>query len=95
MIMDNSNTPGVPNEHKRLMDLEHFLSFHIFSYLKFFDHGLNDEHEDNFYFEREWRTIGNIQFCLEDIRTVFLPEKYRKQFRKDLPDYYSQVIFMD
>lgn len=46
------------------MDMERFLSFHIFSYLKFFDHSLNDDHEDNYYFEREWRVIGNIHFSI-------------------------------
>lgn len=94
VIMDNTKVAGVPPEH-RLMDLERFLSFHIFSYFKFFDHSLNDEHQDNYYFEREWRAVGNIQFSIEDIKTVFLPEKYGMQFRKDLPDYYSQLIFMD
>jgi hypothetical protein len=95
MIMDNSKVAGVPQEHRRLMDLERFLSFQVFSYFKFFDHSLNDDHEDNYYFEREWRAIGNIQFSIENIRTVYLPEKYSMQFRKDLPDYYSQLIFMD
>ena len=95
IIKKNKNNLGVPPEHQRIMALEHFLSFHIFSYLKFFDHTLKDDSEENYYFEREWRTVGNVQFALEDIKTVFLPEKYSKQFRKDLPEYSSQLIFMD
>ncbi len=95
LIEDNRKTTGVSPESLRLMKLHFFFGFKIFSYIKFFDHSLNDEHKDNYYFEREWRVIGNIQFSIENIKTVFLPEKYSKKFRSDLPDYFSQLIFMD
>lgn len=94
MIMQNSQSPGVPEEHRRLMELESFISFHIFSYIKFYDHSCEEDHDDNYYLEREWRVIGNVKFDLNDIKTVFMPKKYSQRFRADCPSYESQVIFV-
>ena len=94
LIMQNSQTPGVPKEHKRLMELERFISFHIFSYIKFYDHSFADDHDDNFYLEREWRVIGNVKFDLCDIETVFMPKQFSQRFRTDCPAYESQLTFV-
>ena len=94
LIMQNSQTPGVPKEHRRLMELERFISFHIFSYIKFYDHSYADDHDDNYYLEREWRVIGNVKFDLGDIETVFMPKQFYKRFRTDCPAYESQLIFV-
>lgn len=94
MIMQNSKSPGVPEEHKRLMELERFMSFHIFSYIKFYDHSYADDHDDNYYLEREWRVIGNVKFGLNDIETVFMPKQYSQRFRADCPAFGSQLTFV-
>ena len=75
--------------------IQRFLSLHMFCYLKFFDHELPDDAPDNFYFEREWRVCGNLQFNLQDVRRVLIPEEYAERFRQDLPEYYGQVNFTD
>lgn len=93
MIMKNSQSQ-VPEEHRRLMELESFISFHIFSYIKFYDHSCEEDHDDNYYLEREWRVIGNVKFDLNDIETVFMPKRYSQRFRADFPSYESQVIFV-
>lgn len=94
MIMDNRQTPGVPQEHQRLMRLDHFLNFHLFSYIKFYDHTSAEEHNDNYYLEREWRIVGNLHFTMADIETVFMPKEYAPRFREDCPLYNSQLIFV-
>jgi len=71
------------------------LDFHVFSYLKFFNHLYPDDHPDNFYFEREWRVVGNVGFKMEDAKRVFIPEKCAKQFRQDCPQYYGQLTFLE
>ena len=87
--------PGVPSLYKRVRDLERFLNFHIFSYFKFFDHTLDDDHKDNYYFEREWRVLGNVKFSLSDIKTIFLPTQFSETFRGRYPQYSGQLIFVD
>lgn len=87
--------PGVSGMFKRVTDLQRFFDFHIFSYFKFFDHMLDDDHEDNYYLEREWRVVGNVQFSLSDIKTIFMPTGFSEKFRKIYPQYSGQVIFVD
>ena len=93
-IIENRSAPGVPDEHRRLMELERFLSFHIFSYIKFYDHTCADDHDDNYYLEREWRVVGNVNFSIEDIETIFMPKVFSKRFREDFPSYCSQFVFV-
>jgi hypothetical protein len=50
----------------QLTQLQMFLDYHIFSFLKFFKHNLPDAHRENYYFEREWRVVGRVQFNMED-----------------------------
>jgi len=94
MIMKDSQSQVVPEGDRRLRELESFIDFHIFSYIKFYDHSCADDHDDNYYLEREWRVIGNVKFDLNDIKTVFMPKKYSQRFRADCPSYKSQVIFV-
>jgi len=78
-----------------LREFQRFLNFCIFSYLKFFDHRLPDDDPGNFYFEREWRIVGNLKFSMDDVRRVILLEEYAKRFRQEFPDYYGQLTFAE
>lgn len=90
------------NMHKKFMkirkdlgeELRNFLYVYFFSCLIFFDHNLSDEHEENYYFEREWRIFNRLKFKVKNIKRILLPEEYAKQFRKDFPKYYGQVTFL-
>ena len=79
----------------RLRELSRFFDFHIFSYLKFFDHKKVDDDPDNFYFEREWRIVGNFEFSSNDIKTVYLPKKFAKDFYASHSSFCGQVFFTD
>ena len=80
---------------QQLSQLQRFLDFYILSFLKFFNHNLTDEHKENYYFEREWRVGGRVQFNMDDVRRVLIPEGYSRQFRDDCPDYCGQVTFTE
>ncbi len=80
---------------QQLGQLENFFNFHIFSFLKFFNHNLPEHDKKNYYFEREWRVVGRIQFNMEEVRRVLIPENYSRQFRNDCPNYYGQVTFTE
>lgn len=73
--------------------VQSFLSTTMFAYTKCFDHTLMDKHDDNYYFEREWRILGNLRFNIRDIRRIIIPETYAAKFRKDFPDYCGQLTF--
>ena len=66
-----------------LKEVYRFSVFYVFSYVKFFDHTLPDEDENNYYFEREWRIIGNLKFELEDVCHIYMPREYCNMAKKD------------
>jgi len=78
-----------------IFQIESFLSFHVFSRMKFFDHTLEDDDKKNFYFEREWRLLGSLDFSLDDVERIILPKEYSRKFRNDFPDYYGQISFVE
>ena len=85
----------IENERAELKDMiteiDDFLSYHFFSYVKFFDQSLPDNDPKNYYFEREWRILGNLYFNISDITTIFVPRDYEKQFSIDYPEYKDKV----
>jgi hypothetical protein len=83
------------DQERETTEVDRWLSFHIFSYMKFFDPTLADDHPDNYYFEREWRTIGNVQFSLEEVVRVCFPGEYSRRFRVEVPNYFGQIAFLD
>jgi hypothetical protein len=86
---------GTHPDRNRLFDLRQFLDFRVFSYVKFFDETLADDDPKNFYMEREWRVVGNVQFAIGDVARVFIPRAYGERLRKDVPSFYGQVSFVD
>lgn len=77
----------------RAKEAQSFLGTSIFAYIKCFDHNLMDGHNDNYYFEREWRVLGNLSFSISDIKRIIIPEDYAVKFRKDFPNYHGQLTF--
>ena len=55
-----------------------------FAYVKLYDVSLPDDHPDNYYMEREWRCLKNVNFSLSDIHTIYLPNRsYQERFIKN------------
>ena len=63
--------------------------------LKFFDPTKDEDHEENFYMEREWRVLGTVAFSLEEVARIILPPSFAKRFRTDVPEYWGQLTFPD
>jgi len=72
-----------------------FLDISVLSHLKFFDHRLVDEHKNNFYMEREWRTSKDVEFALPDIQRIIIPTRFARRFRAAFKDYDGEVFFAD
>ncbi len=77
----------------RARSVQSFLGSSIFAYIQCFDHTLMDRHDDNYYFEREWRVLGNLKFNIRDVRRIIIPENYVAKFRKDFPNYCGKLTF--
>ena len=52
---------------------------------------LPEEHDENFYMEREWRLHEGLAFGLGDVARIFLPPNWCQQFHEDIPDYAGPV----
>lgn len=81
--------------YSQLFDLEKFLDFHVFSFMKCFDSSKTENDPDNFYMEREWRMLGNLHFGLKEVCRVFLPKAYSQRFHQDVPEYHGQITFSE
>lgn len=87
---------GMGDEARKLLEMiAIFLDFNVFSYFKFFDDNLLDDHEENFYMEREWRVLGPVSFTLNEIHSVVLPKAFEMRFREDVPKYKGKVTCPD
>lgn len=80
---------------RRLYQLIHDLDVNIFSYIKCFDAMAAEDHEENFYMEREWRVLGAVIFTLDDLHRVIFPARFAQRFREDFPKYMGQITFAD
>jgi hypothetical protein len=77
------------------LTLRYFLDMLVFSFIKYFDDSTSDKDESNVYMEREWRVLGDVNFTLEEVHRVFIPERVAERFRADLPNYTGQLTFSD
>jgi hypothetical protein len=78
-----------------LRRMTEFLEIHIISNLKFFDHRLLDDEEENFYMEREWRVSRSVTFSLNEIERIIIPCEYGREFRRDFPKFDGEIMFAD
>jgi Putative abortive phage resistance protein AbiGi, antitoxin len=77
------------------MDVDRWLNFNVFSYMKFFDAHISDDDPENYYFEREWRVLGNIDFTLSNVARVCMPQEYADRFAEHYPTYSGQRTFVE
>lgn len=78
-----------------LQSISFFLMEEVFSFIKFFDDSKSEDDPDNYYMEREWRIMKHVNFRIEDIYRVILPESFVNRFRKDVPDFNGQITFVE
>jgi hypothetical protein len=78
-----------------LENLTAFLDMSLLSHLKFFDHKLFDDDEENFYMEREWRTTQDVNFDLVDIQRIIIPTRFSRRLRNAFEAYDGEVLFAD
>jgi len=67
----------------------------LYSHLKFFDIRKDEQDDEHFYMEREWRVMGTVPFTLDDVVRIILPPSFAKRFRQDFPEYCAQLTFSE
>ena len=58
----------------------------LLSYVKFYDSSLPDDHPNNYYMEREWRSVRSVQFTSIDVTRVYVAAGYDSRLEADVPD---------
>lgn len=84
---------GKPLTALHLLNL--FLNMDVFSWCKLFDAERMTDDEENYYMEREWRVVGQVEFSLDDVWRIFIPSAFAARLRLDVPGYRNQVNFTD
>jgi hypothetical protein len=79
---------------RTIASLRNFLIVEVFSLIKCFEALRSFDDDANYYMEREWRIGNHVNFALDDVSRVFLPETYARRFREDLPRYIGQLSFV-
>jgi len=85
LLQDSLAGPG-SGAFDSLFDLQYFLAFQIFSYIKFFDPSFADDDPENYYMEREWRVVRNVSFELSDVCAVLVPQEYLGEITARFPE---------
>ena len=86
---------GSEQAKKTIANLRNFLINDVFSFIKCFETTRAVDDEANYYMEREWRVAGHVNFALNNVARVYLPEAYARRFRVDSPAYVGQISFLD
>lgn len=66
------------------------------AYIKVFDETLTDNDPENYYMEREWRSIKSVDFTITDIQKVYLPTQHFKNcFLEEFPNFTGDFWIFD
>jgi Putative abortive phage resistance protein AbiGi, antitoxin len=94
-IAGNSRTrslgakPTSSNEAATAMD--DVFTHHFMAFIKPFNSELPDDHPDNFYFEREWRKLGNLPFQPSEVLRVLVARDYAERLKDERPSYADKI----
>jgi hypothetical protein len=86
---------GLPRTDQASLLLMTSIQVNVLSFLQFFDASKAEDDPENYYMEREWRTLTSIQFRIEEVERIILPREYGRRLRDDVPSYSGQVAFVE
>jgi hypothetical protein len=81
-----------PASHKdAVMAMDDVFTHHYLAFIKPFNSDLPDDHPNNYYFEREWRKLGNLPFQTGEIVRVLVARDYVDRLKDERPAYSSMI----
>lgn len=74
-----------------------FLTREVFQFIKVYDDELEEAHEKNYYMEREWRIVENLEqtrlnFSLDDVKAVMVPFMFQLRLPAEIPDLSGKIV---
>jgi hypothetical protein len=72
------------------------LVFHILSHIKPMKFADNLLSRENYYTEREWRSLGDVKFGIKDVYRILIPKTFANTFYSDFSQVFKgQLTFSD
>lgn len=66
------------------------------AYIKMFDETLSQDDPENYYMEREWRALQDVEFNYADVMKIYLPsQQYKERFLREFPEYTGAFWIFD
>ena len=86
---------GIPLHSFTYALLQHIINSN--AYVKLFNPTLEDNDPSNYYMEREWRSLQNVTFTVDDIKSIYLPGniELRNIFIKKFPNLEEKIIIIE
>jgi hypothetical protein len=85
-----ANDKKSDTEYRDTCNILNFL-INVFSHFKPWNDKLDATNPNNFYYEREWRALNNINFALSDVEIICVPKNFIGRFKRDFPDYRGKI----
>jgi len=63
----------------------------LLAFMKFYNPALADDDPDNYYMEREWRTLRSVRFGVQDISRVYVASGFRQRLSAEFPQLEDKV----
>jgi len=83
--------PAVVEHLKGATTLDMDLTFLVFAFMKMFDASAAVNAPENYYMEREWRMVDNLEFTLGQVARVIVPKGRAQQVAREVPGYQGRV----
>jgi hypothetical protein len=61
----------------------------------YFSHRIDEEQNNNFYYEREWRSAYDWNFKNDAVTTIMMPLNYIARFKESIKNSEGEAIFKD
>jgi hypothetical protein len=71
--------------------MDDIFTHYFLAFIKPFNSELPDDHPNNYYFEREWRKLGNLPFRPQEVARVLVARDYAKRLKTERPVYANKI----
>jgi abortive phage resistance protein AbiGi (putative antitoxin) len=87
--MFGGHTAAEPGDQMRI---DEWIEFGVLAFVKFFDDRLEREDPENFYMEREWRSVSGIEFKQDDVAALFVASGWQREAAQEFPGLAHRIM---